>query len=178
MTQAEFTEVLKDFLERSIGEMQRKRPDYAEVREDRDDVLANFKEVGRRTGMTALQCAMVYFEKHLITLEKYTRGLALKSEPIDGRLIDLLNYLTLINAVVVELQQEEIREAPAVEPYAPIEAMDACVNQAVDASINYCSPGISASGSAVVPAGAAAPKFLSTQTKRAIDTLTSLFTTK
>ena len=71
------------------------------------DRLANFKRGAALTGTTPLQCALIYFAKHYDALATYIRdeasGVARpRSEPIDGRIADLMNYCLLIKALIHE----------------------------------------------------------------------------
>lgn len=60
------------------------------------DVLANFKRVAERTGMTPLQVWAVYFLKHV---DAITTGACKpelpQAEALEGRFADAVNYLKL-----------------------------------------------------------------------------------
>jgi hypothetical protein len=70
-----------------------------------DDRLANFKRGAALTGCTPLQVLFVYMSKHYDAVATYVRDQASgtdrpRSETIDGRLDDLINYCILAKALV------------------------------------------------------------------------------
>lgn len=74
-----------------------KRADYT----NGGDRFANF-----RTRAEELKCSIflvwsVYAGKHLDALRTYTRTGKLESEPVNGRVVDLLNYLDLLEAMIM-----------------------------------------------------------------------------
>lgn len=71
------------------------------------DRLANFKKGAKLTGCTPLQVAFVYLSKHYDALANYIKRDATGqqiplSEPITGRLEDLINYCFLTYALIDE----------------------------------------------------------------------------
>lgn len=83
-----------------------KRPAYTV---GSDDVLANFKRVSERTGISPQQVALVYFLKHVDSIQTIvTRRGIIDPEPVKGRFADAINYLILLYALVEEdqLRQE------------------------------------------------------------------------
>lgn len=98
------------------------------------DRLANFKRGANLTGCTPLQCLFVYMSKHYDAVSTYVRMDALRqdyvqSEPIEGRLDDLINYCILAKALIKEqrgpqqdigMEEEvryKIRANPTSKPY-------------------------------------------------------------
>jgi hypothetical protein len=76
-----------------------------------EDRLANFKRGGQLAGVTSLQTAFIYASKHYDALATFIRDNAggkvrPRSEPIEGRLDDLINYCILIKGLVRELPKE------------------------------------------------------------------------
>lgn len=72
-----------------------------------EDRLANFKRGSTLTGCTPLQVAFIYASKHYDAIATYVRDEASgttrpRSESIEGRLDDLLNYCLLMKALVRE----------------------------------------------------------------------------
>jgi hypothetical protein len=70
-----------------------------------EDRLANFKRGANLTGCTPLQVLFVYMSKHYDGVATYVRDEAARmnrprSEPIDGRLDDLINYCILAKALI------------------------------------------------------------------------------
>jgi len=71
------------------------------------DRLANFKRGAALTGATPLQVAFIYASKHYDALATFIRKDAAGtvqqlSEPIEGRLDDLINYCILMKAIIEE----------------------------------------------------------------------------
>lgn len=77
-----------------------------------DDRLANFKRGSALTGIKPLTVLMVYLSKHYDALSTYVRDMEkgedrLRSEPIEGRLDDLINYCILAKAIIQENTEED-----------------------------------------------------------------------
>jgi hypothetical protein len=73
------------------------------------DVLANFKRVAERSGITPLQCILVYFLKHIDSIQSAvgvhtsaSEGEIPQAEPIVERFADAANYLNLMLALMIE----------------------------------------------------------------------------
>ena len=72
-----------------------------------EDRLANFKRGAALTGVTPLQVAFIYASKHYDAIATYVRDQATgterrRSESIEGRLDDLMNYCLLMKGLVAE----------------------------------------------------------------------------
>ena len=68
-----------------------------------DDRLINFKEVGKRAGVSPLQCWLVYFLKHVDSIcTRVSTGKQESGEPIEGRIADIRNYALLGLALIKE----------------------------------------------------------------------------
>jgi len=71
------------------------------------DRLSNFKRGAAHIGVTPLQVALIYTAKHFDALSTYIRNDAkgmeqILSEPLEGRIHDLINYCYLIKALIKE----------------------------------------------------------------------------
>ena len=71
------------------------------------DRLGNFKRGGELVGVTPLQCLFVYLSKHYDAVSTYVRDDAKgtvrpRSEGIEGRLDDMINYCILAKALIAE----------------------------------------------------------------------------
>lgn len=71
------------------------------------DRLANFKRGAALAGVTPLQCLFIYLSKHYDAVSTFVRDEAEgkqrpRSEPIDGRLDDMINYCLLAKALISE----------------------------------------------------------------------------
>jgi hypothetical protein len=80
-----------------------KRPAYTIGSED---VLANFKRIGDRTGLDAAKVLDIYMLKHLDSITAYSDGSISQAEPILERFADAINYLLLKFALLVERNDE------------------------------------------------------------------------
>ena len=83
------------------------------------DRLANFKRGAELTGVTPLQCAFIYASKHYDAVATFVRDEAAgmerpRSESIEGRFDDLINYCILMKALVREAEPR----VPLQEAYA------------------------------------------------------------
>lgn len=83
------------------------------------DRLANFKRGAELTGVTPLQCAFIYASKHYDAVATFVRDEAAgmerpRSESIEGRFDDLINYCILMKALVREAEPR----VPLPEAYA------------------------------------------------------------
>ena len=99
MTIDNFNELNKDIIRQCFKLLNDKGHDYTEAG---TDALANFKLVSSRVGLSPLQVWSVYFTKHIDSLDTYIKKGELKSETIDSRIQDSINYLLLLNALVKE----------------------------------------------------------------------------
>lgn len=72
-----------------------------------DDRLANFKRGGALTGVKPLTVLFIYLAKHYDAVSTYVRDKQVgidrpRSEEIEGRLDDLMNYCILAKAIIAE----------------------------------------------------------------------------
>lgn len=108
MKQAQFNEIVNETVTSIHKLLTVKGGEYA----GSDDRLSNFKRGATLTGCTPLQVAFIYASKHYDAISTYIKKAALVqeqvlSEPIDGRLDDLINYCLLIKALIKEEQAAE-----------------------------------------------------------------------
>jgi hypothetical protein len=103
MHQADFDMLVQE----TIGEIQAlllvKGGEYA----GSEDRLANFKRGAALVGVTPLQCLFIYMSKHYDAVATFVRDDAAgttrpRSESIEGRLDDLINYCILAKGLVRE----------------------------------------------------------------------------
>lgn len=103
MNQAQFDSVVKQTIDSIAALLRVKGGEYA----GSADRLANFKRGAALTGTTPLQVAFIYASKHYDSLANFVRRMAdgsqlEMSEPIEGRLDDLINYCILMKAIIKE----------------------------------------------------------------------------
>lgn len=81
------------------------------------DRLGNFKRGADRVGIHPMQILWIYAAKHIDSIETFIRDQATgtdrpRSEPIDGRLDDLINYCLLLKALIRESQNANSSPVP------------------------------------------------------------------
>ena len=78
----------------------------------KEDSLANFKENGKKLDMSKYQIWAVYANKHIDSINnaiKYNPEHPIdKSEGLTGRIVDAINYLVILNAL---LDEDEIESS-------------------------------------------------------------------
>lgn len=72
------------------------------------DTLADFKEVAADAGITPLQCWLTYVQKHQRAISTFVREGAVKSESIEGRILDVVVYHILLLGLVKDLEKESL----------------------------------------------------------------------
>lgn len=105
MKQEQFDEVVKQTIDSINNLLRVKGGEYA----GSEDRLANFKRGAQLTGAAPLQVLFIYLSKHYDAVSTYVRDQANgtareRSEPIDGRLDDIINYCILAKALVREIE--------------------------------------------------------------------------
>lgn len=108
MKQEDFNVVVQETIASIENLLRVKGGEYA----GSEDRLANFKRGQLRTGAHPYQVLWIYLSKHIDSVETYIKDTAAgisreRSEPIDGRLDDIINYCLLMKALVKETQQNE-----------------------------------------------------------------------
>lgn len=81
-----------------------------------DDRLANFKRGAGLTGATPLQVALIYLSKHYDAVSTFVKDDAAgtsrpRSESVEGRLDDLLNYCILLKGLIREQAESDAVKA-------------------------------------------------------------------
>ena len=103
MDQARFEQLVDQTIENIRHLLVVKGGEYA----GSEDRLANFKRGAALVGVTPMQCLMVYMSKHYDAVSTFVRDEAAgksrpRSEPIEGRIDDLINYCLLLKGLVRE----------------------------------------------------------------------------
>ena len=114
--------------------MLNKGADYAGA----GDCLNNFKVVAQRLGLMPFQIWAVCFNKHVEAINNSIKcnpeQPKRKAETIDGSIIDSINYLVILQALLQEIDNETsevIREKVLTKkeiPYYRVERFDKCGN--------------------------------------------------
>ncbi len=116
MNQKEFEELCQQIQRDTTDILILKGREYA----GSADRLANFKRNAELSGVDPLTVLHVYMAKHWDSFSTYVRDMQAKqprelSEPIEGRLHDLINYAVLAVALIVDAQGIEPLRANEVQ---------------------------------------------------------------
>ena len=99
MTFEEFDKYQDDLLAKVVSMKNTKGREYANSK----DRFANFNRLSERLGISNLSIAWVYVTKHLDSLESYIKNnQTFSTESIEGRLVDIITYMTLIGGMIKE----------------------------------------------------------------------------
>lgn len=103
MNQTDFNEVLRGTIMRTADLLRIKGGEYA----GSVDRLANFKRGAALTGCSPEQVLFIYLSKHYDAIATFIQDRAAgalrdRSEPIQGRIDDCINYLFLLQALFEE----------------------------------------------------------------------------
>lgn len=103
MTNKDFYELMKNTFANCEGIARVKGEDYTK---GSADALANFKEGGKALNVDPKVVAWIFLNKHYQAITNFirTNGQS-QSEPIEGRIDDLINYLVLLKGIIVEQHQ-------------------------------------------------------------------------
>jgi hypothetical protein len=108
MTPKEFNSLIDETTSKTAELLKLKGAEYS-IETDR---LSNFKRAAERLGMTPMQVALSYMDKHYTSVCTYVNKDAkgytqILSEPIEGRFHDLINYCYLMLGLLQEIHTTE-----------------------------------------------------------------------
>jgi len=102
----EYTQLRDELTDHRLTLSASKREDY--TRGD-EDVLANFKNVAKSTGLRPDQVLLVYAQKQFDAVANYVKtGGQSESEPIKERISDVLNYMELLWGLINDPEEQQI----------------------------------------------------------------------
>ncbi len=84
--------------------MRTKGEDYAHD----SDRLANFKRIGKLANIEPKKVWLIYFYKHVDAIVSYISKGKSESESIEGRIMDVRNYLAIFRCMLEEEKQFNI----------------------------------------------------------------------
>ena len=132
MNSATFDKLRADLLASAHDIADAKRPAYTIGSED---VLANFKRVAERTGLTPQQVCCVYLLKHTDAICAAVKDSGIpQAEDLKGRFADAINYLVLLWAVMQESNEVEMRACSCGTVHCG-QICPSCGLQVVDAEV-------------------------------------------
>ena len=98
----EFNEMILVVLDKCRDIMNSKGVAYSGV----DDKFGNFNRIADKLGLDRKQVWSVYFNKHIDAIDAFLRKEYKDCEPIQGRIMDAINYLLLLYGMVDEEVQD------------------------------------------------------------------------
>ena len=109
MTNQEFYKLMSDTFESAKKIAEAKGKDYTKGSED---ALANFKEGGKSIDVAPIEVCWIFMNKHYQAITNYvkTKGRS-ESEPISERIKDMINYLVLMQGLIIEMQGNKYPES-------------------------------------------------------------------
>jgi hypothetical protein len=120
MNNNDFYRLIDEFYQANIQVMKSKGEEYA----GSDDKFANFKRLAELQQISTLSIWFTYFTKHFDSLTSFIRRVnkgesipeieATLSEPISGRIGDMINYLFILKGMI-----DEEKELPLKNPKMP-----------------------------------------------------------
>jgi hypothetical protein len=109
MTRDEFDKFQAKLLTEVVEMRNTKGKEYA----NSESRFANFDRLAGSLGLSNIQIAWVYLTKHLDGIASYCRTQIEYSEPIEGRVVDAIVYLTLIAGMIKEKRDAEAAQMQA-----------------------------------------------------------------
>lgn len=104
MTFTEFDKYQLRLLELVIAMKDTKGKEYAHS----ENRFANFDRLAEGLGLLNVTIAWVYCKKHIDSIESYIKDHKVYStEPVEGRIVDAITYLTLIAGMIKEEQDRK-----------------------------------------------------------------------
>lgn len=85
-----------------------KNADYSQG-EQKGDRIAAFRRIGRDIDVSMQKVWAILAQKHWGAIMKYVKDGILESEPIEGRINDLINYFVLLSAIVEDERERQLQ---------------------------------------------------------------------
>ena len=105
MNEKEYQFMREDFLKKTLKLSDDKRIEYTEGHHN-SNVLWNFENIAKTLGLSPMKVLSVYLMKHTSSLFNYFKDGKEYSESIEGRIMDIINYLLLLLAMIRTYKQK------------------------------------------------------------------------
>ena len=92
-------EVFAERFASCIEIIRRKNADYSQ-NEQKQDRIAAFKRIARDIDVPVRKAWAVFAQKHWGAIMRYVKDGLVESEPIRGRIDDMINYLVLLSSII------------------------------------------------------------------------------
>ena len=106
MTSKEYEFMREQFLTETLKLSDAKRIEYTEGNHE-TNVLWNFEHIGKTLGLTSMKVLSVYLQKHISSLFNYLKTEKEYAESIEGRIMDIINYLLLLLCMIRKKREEK-----------------------------------------------------------------------
>lgn len=107
MNQERFQELLSSIESRDRSILAPKGKEYTQGDEDK---LKNFKESARDAGVSPEKVCYIFMKKHIDAIASYVKhGKTYSEESIEGRISDARNYLALLEAIIIDQKEKEVK---------------------------------------------------------------------
>jgi len=88
----------EDLIAKSVDLLKAKNKDYSTD----GDPLAGFKKIANDIGISPFQVWAIFASKHWNALTNFAKDGKVESEPIEGRIIDMINYSVLLHLLIID----------------------------------------------------------------------------
>lgn len=88
-----------------IDMMKAKNADYSQG-EQKGDRIAAFRRIAKDVDIPMTKVWSVLFSKHHGAIVKFIKDGYVESEPIDGRINDIINYMVLLGAIISDQEKK------------------------------------------------------------------------
>lgn len=105
MTLEQFDKFQEELLKEVVGMRDSKGKEYA----SETDRFANFNQDAEEMGIDRFKCAMIFCNKHIRSIKQAirTKTFTGRAEPLRGRFVDVIVYMTLIAGMIDESQKPQ-----------------------------------------------------------------------
>ena len=114
MTSKEYESMRKQFLMETLNLSDAKRIEYTEGNHE-TNVLWNFEHIGKTLELTPMKVLSVYLQKHISSLLNYLKTEKEYAESIEGRIMDMINYLLLLLCMIRTYKGEGNGQVPKAD---------------------------------------------------------------
>lgn len=105
MNTRKFERIVKEFIEEVNRVRFQAQQEYAET----DNVFQNFEETAERLGISREEVLYVFLDKHLRGVARWIRGVKDQRDAVEGRIIDAINYLIILYAMIRD-EEDKFKE--------------------------------------------------------------------
>ena len=94
----------EDLIAESVDLLKAKNKDYS----TNGDPLAGFKKIAKDLNISPFQVWAVFASKHWSALTSFAANGKVESEPIKGRILDMINYCALLHLLIKDFEDNVI----------------------------------------------------------------------